>query len=200
MKKTIRKALGLSALTMMAAASGAASAQYYGGLNFDLSRYSTIARGASAEADSGFFLTNTALDDHRIRYGLKLGYQYSPHFALVSRYSAFDRRDSVAPVARNYGLDVEGRYPLLAGLAVSGSAGIAKVRNETAFGSDFYSGLFASTGSRAYTAGHLGLGVQYQINASMGLRFDVDRYRGFNGAGASELGADHLALGVMLRF
>jgi len=200
MRTTIRKALGLFALTSIAAGSGAASAQYYGGLNFDLSRYSTTVRADSTGAASGFFLANTALDDHRIRYGLKLGYQFSPQFALVSRYSAFDQRDSPSSLARSYGLDLEGRIPVVAGLAISGSAGVARLRNEPAMGGDFYSNLFSSQGSRAYAAGHLGLGVQYQFNRSVGLRFDVDRYRGFPGAGTGELGADQLALGVMLRF
>lgn len=200
MKTIIRKALGLSALTMVASASGIAGAQYYGGLNFDLSRYATSARVATSDADAGFFIANTALDDRRIRYGLKFGYQYSPLIALVSRYSTFERRDSLSPLARSYGLDLEGRLPILAKLAVSGSAGIARLQSEPSFGNSFYTGLFSSPGSRAYAAGHLGLGVEYQFNSSVGLRFDVERYRAFNGSGMGDLGADHLSLGVMLRF
>ena len=200
MKTTIRKALGFSALMSVAAGSGVASAQYYGGLNFDLSRYASIARADGAEEGSGFFLTNTALDDHRVRYGLKLGYQFSPRLALISRYSAFDRRDSLSQVSRSYGLDLEGRLPVLAGLAVSGSAGIARLRGEPVFGGELYSGLFSTAGSRAYSAGRLGVGMQYQFNGSVGLRFDVERYRAFHGTSLGEPDADHLSLGVMLRF
>ena len=200
MKTKMHKALGLSTLAIVAAGSGAASAQYYGGLNFDPSRYSTIAHAGRADADLGFFVANTALDDHRVRYGLKLGYQFSPQFALVGRYSAFDRRDSLSPLARSYGLDVDGRMPVYAGLAVSGSAGIARLRGESAFGNDFYSSLFPSQGSRVYTAGRLAFGMQYQFNRSLGLRFDVDRYRSFHSGSMGELDADHLSLGVMLKF
>ncbi len=199
MKRRIRKALGLAILTVIAAASGAAGAQYHGGLNFDLSRYSTLARGGG-DADSGFFLANTALDDRRVRYGLKLGYQLSPHFALVSRYSAFDRREAVALLSRSYGLDLESRLPVFAGLSVAGSAGISRLRSEPAVATDFYSSLFSNAGSRATTAGRLALGMQYQFNGSVGLRFDVERYRALNGNNAGDLGADHLGLGVMLRF
>lgn len=188
----------MSTLMMMTAGSGIVSAQYYGGLNFDPSRYAV----AAAVTDPGFFLTNTALDDRRIRYGLKLGYQLSPRVALVSRYSSFDRRDSVSPLARSYGLDLEGNVPLLAGFAVSGSAGISRLGSETSYGSGFYSGLFPSAGSRATaaTAGRLGLGMAYQLNSSIGLRFDVEHYRALQGGGLGELGADHLSLGVMLKF
>jgi hypothetical protein len=185
---------------MVAAGCGAASAQYYGGLNFDLPPYSAGVRGGIADTAPGFFVTNTALDDRRVRYGLKLGYEFSPQLALVSRYSSFERRDSASSLARSYGLDLERRIPLIAGFVVSGSAGIARLRSDTTFGSDFYSGLFSSSGSRTYTAGRLGLGMAYQFNGNLGLHFDVERYRAFRATGMGELDADHLSLGMMLKF
>lgn len=197
MKSSASRLLGFLTLIMVGAGSGAASAQYYGGLNFDSARYS---QAALAAPEAGFFLANTALDDHRVRYGLKLGYQLSPRFALVSRYSMFDRRELFTPLVRSYGLDVESHVPLLAGLAVSGSAGIARLGSGAASGTGFYSGLLSNPVSRAYTAGHLGLGMQYQFNGSLGLRFDVERYRALSGANIGDLGADHLSLGVMVRF
>ncbi len=200
MKTTIRITLGFSALMIGATVSSSAIAQYYGGLNFAASRY---APSVAAEADAaGFFLANTALDDRRVRYGLRLGYQFSQSLALVSRYSAFDQRDSLSRISRTYGLDLEGRAPLLAGFAFSGSAGIARLRAGSPPGGTggFYPEFFASAGSRAVTAGRLGLGMQYQVNSSVGLRFDVERYRAFNGSSLGDLGADHLSLGVMLKF
>ena len=197
MKTIIRRALGLSTLLIVAAGSGAAGAQYYGGLNFDPSRYAVAGR---ADADPAFFLTNTALDDRRIRYGLKLGYQFSPQVALVSRYAVFDRRDSISTLARSYGFDLEGRIPLFAGFEVIGSAGIARLHAETAVGNGLYSGVLSGPVSRADNAGRLGLGMQYQFNGSLGLRFDVERYRAFHPAGMSDLGADNLSLGVMVKF
>ena len=197
MKTIIRKAMRLSTVAIVAAASGVASAQYYGGLNFDPSRSATT---ANVEAAPGFFVTNTALDDRRIRYGLKLGYQFSPQFAVVSRYSTFDRRDSVSPLAHSYGLDLDGRIPLFAGLALSGSAGVARLNNEATSGNGYYSVPYSSPGSRAFTAGRLALGMAYQFNGSLGLRFDVERYRPFSGTTIGEPGADHLSLGVMVKF
>lgn len=200
MKTINRNALGFSALMIGVAASGAASAQYYGGLNFAASRY---APHAAAEADAaGFFLANTALDDRRVRYGLRLGYQFSPSIALVSRYSTFDQRDSLSRISRSDGLEVEVRAPLLAGFALSGSAGVARLRAGSSPGNAgvLYPAFFASQNSRAYNAGRLGVGMQYQVNGSLGLRFDVERYRAFNGSGLGDLGADHLSLGVMLKF
>lgn len=202
MKTTIRNALGIAALTVTATGSGIASAQYYGGLNFDLSRYVMSASGDGAEPDTGFFLVNTALDDRRVRYGLKLGYQLSPRLAWVSRYTEFDRRDSLSPLARSFGFGLDGRAPILAGLSVSGSAGIDRLRAGAAIanGNSLYADFFSNPRSRAYTAGRLGLGMQYQVNSSLGLRFDVERYRALNGSGLGDLGADHLSLGVMLKF
>lgn len=201
--RTARTALGFSALITVAAGSGAAGAQYYGGLNFDLSRYATSATSASTagtESDTGFFLANTALDDRRVRYGLRLGYQLSPRFALVSRFSAFDRRDFTTPFSRGYGVDIEGRAPVFEKFNVSGSAGFARMNRDVAFGNGQFSESFSSAGSRAFNAGRLALGMQYQFNRSVGLRFDLEKYRALGGVGIGELGADHLSLGVMLRF
>ena len=103
MKTTIRKALGLSSLIFVAAGSGVSGAQYYGGLNFNLPRYSAAID--AGDDDRGFFIASTALDDRRVRYGLKLGYQVSPYLAVVSRYSDFDRRGTVSPLSRSYGLE-----------------------------------------------------------------------------------------------
>ena len=200
MKTTIRSALGFSALLTVAAGSGAAGAQYYGGLNFDLSRYATSASTASAESDTGFFLTNTALDDRRVRYGLRLGYQLSPRFALVSRFSAFDQRDFATPFSRGYGLDIEGRAPVFDKFNVSGSAGFVRMNRDAAFGNGQFPESFSSAGSRAVNAGRLALGLQYQLNRSVGLRFDLEKYRALGGVGIGDLGADHLSLGVMLKF
>ena len=200
MKIINRNALGFFALLIGVTASGGAGAQYYGGLNFAASRYApTVVADADA---AGFFLANTALDDRRVRYGLRLGYQFSPSIALVSRYSTFDQRDSLSRISRSYGLDVEGRAPLLAGIAFSGSAGLARLRAGSGQGniSGLYPEFFSSPSSRAYNAGRLGLGMQYQVNGSLGLRFDVERYRAINGSGLGDLGADHLSLGVMLKF
>lgn len=200
MKTINRNVLGFFALMIGVTASSAASAQYYGGLNFAASRY---APHVVADADGGgFFLANTALDDRRVRYGLRLGYQFSPSIALVSRYSTFDQRDSLSRISRSYGLDVEGRAPLLAGIAFSGSAGLARLRAGAGQGnnSGLYPEFFSNPSSRAYNAGRLGVGMQYQVNGSLGLRFDVERYRAINGSGLGDLGADHLSLGVMLKF
>ena len=205
MKSTLRKTLGLGTLFFIAAGSSSVGAQYHGGLNFNLSRFAPTADARNAATDPGFFIASTALDDRRVRHGLKLGYQLTTYLALVSKYSEFDRRETISPIARNYGLDLDARIPLSARFVVSGSAGITRLRSETTFGGGFYPGLLTSytpytPGPRVTTAGRLGLGMQYQLNDSMGLRFDVERHRALHGASIGELDADNLSLGVMLKF
>ncbi len=199
MKTTIRKALGISALIFVAAGSGMASAQYYGGLNFNLPRYGGLP-GAGSDDERGFFIASTALDDRRVRYGLKLGYQVAPYLAVVTRYSDFDRRATVSPLVRSYGLDLDSRLPLSARFSISGSAGIARLRNDATFGGGFYSDLLASSRVKSITAGRLGVGMQYQVNNSLGLRFDVEKYRPTHGSSMGDLDADNVSFGVMLRF
>lgn len=207
MKTRIRRTAGC-VLALLAAGNGAASAQYYGGLDF-IRAGSAVAE--TAAPDPSFFIANTALDDRRVRYGIKLGYQLSPRFAVVSNYSEFERRsgssmlpldsrvDFMAASPRSYGLDMVGSLPVFGHLSVSGSAGFARVRGDAIFGSGT-AGLFPNPAARALSAGKLGVGVQYDFNSSVGLRLEAERYRNFSANSNAETDADNFSFGVMLKF
>jgi len=198
MKRIIRKAMGASALVFVAAGSSAASAQYYGGLNLSAAQFGIL--DEIAGDDSGFFIASTALDDRRIRYGLKLGYKVAPYLAIVSRYADFDRRDTTSRLSRNFGIELESRLPLSSRFSVTGSAGMARLRSEPNFGGSFLPDLLSNVGSRAYSAGRFGIGMEYQWSNSLGLRFNAERYRALHGASMGDLDADHVTFGVTVRF
>ena len=90
MKTTISRSVLQAAMVALAAASGAAQAQYYGGLMLDPARLS-VAANLSGLPEHGFHVANPALEDNRIRYGLKLGYPLNSRWGLVANYSQFDR-------------------------------------------------------------------------------------------------------------
>lgn len=193
-------------LALLSAGNGAVNAQYYGGLDFI--NFSKAGAGPLAP-EPGFFIANTALDDRRIRTGFKLGYQVAPRFALVGKYSEFDRRTGAAMLPldsrvdaaspRSYGLDVVGSLPLFDRFSVSGSAGLARIRGDALFGGPV-AGLFPNPAARALSAGKLGVGVQYNFNSSVGLRFEAERYRNFSAAGNADTDADNISFGVLLKF
>lgn len=189
-------------MAFSALACGPVAAQYAGGLNFDSVRYS-LERPEAVREPSGFFIANTALDDRRIRYGLRLGYRVDPVFSVVSHFAQFDRRESTLAETRRYGLDLVGAVPLADRLAVSASAGIARIHGDAALNGVsglYYPGYLGSSVSRAVTAAKMGLGVQYQFSQSLGLRFDVERYRALGNAPLGAFDRDSVALGLSLRF
>ncbi|MEP7155462.1 MAG: outer membrane beta-barrel protein [Betaproteobacteria bacterium] len=200
MKRIIRTAVGFGSLIWIVAGSSAANAQYHGGLNLNAAQFGILQE--LTQDDPGFFIASTALDDRRIRYGLKLGYKVAPFLSIVSRYADFDRRDTLSKLSRSYGIELESRLPLTSRFSVTGSAGFARLRGEPDFNGGFYPDLVGNAGSRAYgaSAGRFVLGMEYQWTNSLGLRFNVERYRALRGSSMGDLDADHVSFGVTVRF
>ena len=204
-----KKTNKIVALAIGIIASGAAQAQYYRG--FDLAKFGRVADEIAAVfPEPNYFLANTALDDRRIRYGLKLGYRLAPNWALVGNYSEFDRHvgtamlpldsRSYAALPRSYGMDLVGTLPVFERWSLTGNAGLVRFRGDTIFGAATPSGLFPNPAARALSAGKIGVGVQYNFSQSLGLRFAAERYRNLNGAGTGELDAENYSLGLLFKF
>ena len=158
------------------------------------------------------------LMDKNLSYGLKLRYQAAPHLALEANYS--DLRASSSPVlfasggpnyaeayyvktrasAKGYGLDLVGTLPLLDRLTLTGRAGIQSVRNESTFSG--LGGIDSSGGGlRPFSQSRFGLGVQYSLTKSVGLRLEMERFHRLSGnAFGSEFSADNVSLGVQFKF
>ena len=92
--------------------------------------------------------------------------------------------------------------PVFDRLSLSGSAGIARVRADTVFGGALPIGLLGSSDGRYTSATRMGLGVQYDFNRSLGLKFGVERYRNLNGSnyGGTNIDADTFTFGLRIRF
>jgi OOP family OmpA-OmpF porin len=187
------------ALIATAAFAGSANAQYYGGLTLDPTRLNGVTN-VSTLPTFGFHIANPALEDSRIRYGLKLGYQLNSNFSLVGNYSQYEKSfnnalsapNSLAwrPATRSTGLDLVGTVPLFERFSVSGSAGLVRMRGDA---------IFDGVG-RPFTAGKLGVGMQYNFSKSLGLRLDLARYRNLGASAPGENDADNFSFGVMLKF
>lgn len=187
------------ALLAAAAFAGSANAQYYGGLTLDPSRLNGVTNVSTLPA-FGFQIANPALEDGRIRYGLKLGYQLDSNFSLVGNYSQYEKSFNSAlgapnslawrPATRSTGLDLVGTVPLFERFSLSGSAGLVRMRGDAIF----------DGATRPFTAGKLGVGVQYNFSKSLGLRLDLARYRNLGTSGPGENDADNFSFGVMFKF
>ena len=90
--------------------------------------------------------------------------------------------------------------PLAERFSLYASAGAVRLSGDSTLGGQYYGGFAGSSISRAVNAARLGLGLQYQFSNSLGLRFDVERYRAL---GTNQLGAfdaDNVSLGVSVKF
>ena len=199
----------ITAALLVAVATPAAHAQYYGGV---------VLNGGPQSAEFGFNgdqKPSEIIDLNQMSRGLslsnepsigmKLGYRFNPYFSVEGRYSeksafrTYDvfQRDVDTIRAKSMGLDLVGSLPVFQKLSVEGRVGFRVGSNGTeSLASTPYTAL---NGSRAINTGALGLGLQYNFNSSLGLRFEVERSRKFIGErGISD--AENVLLGVYWRF
>ena len=167
------------------------------------------------------------LIDKSLRYGLKLRYLAMPHLALDASYSdlrasathtafypyaAGSLNDADAQylkpraAARGYGLDLVGTLPIIERLSLTGRAGIQGVRNDIAF-----NGMDSATlgAPRSFSQARFGLGVQYLLTKSVGLRLEMERFYRLSGSTSgsaagnafnSDFSSDNISLGVQFKF
>ncbi len=189
--KTARPLLCLALL-----APAVAHAQYFGGIDFMKEPLPTVA------PSTPFFIANTALDDGRARYGLRLGYRLNPLFSVESHYASLDRRAGSLLPDRRYGLDLTSRATFMDRLHVVGSIGAARLLRDAAPGGNGIPSLtyLGSLSPLAANAARIGVAMSYQVNDSLGLRLDIERYRALGSANIGAFSTDNVSFGVSLRF
>jgi len=209
--------LVIAAAVTAASMAPVAYAQYYGGV---------VLSGGQARSQFGFNGTekpSEIVDLNRLSRGLslsnepsvgmKLGYRFTPYFSVEGRFagnyddrtagrSAFNsldifQRNVSATRAKSMGLDLVGSLPIFKSLSLEGRAGFRAEQN----GSEAsLNGITISAANpRAVNTGALGVGVQYNFNSSLGLRFEVERSRKFFHDRGS-LDAENVTFGVYWRF
>lgn len=216
------KKLSLTSVILLTSLFGAtvAHAQYYGGLTIaaqrDASRQLLAGRATSftslgADINAPVtFRTGLGLGlqlSGEPAIGIKLGYAFNPYFAVESRYQSATLASTAQVLfgadtinatqhVQAVGLDLVGNVALMKKLSLQGRAGL---RNEpTLFSSASHSGASINTANT--TAGVMGLSLNYNVNSSLGLRFEVERsHKLFNDRFAKD--ADNaVSFGLSWRF
>ena len=188
-------------------------AQYYGGLPLNAVRGTLPTDANNLLFEPRLFSAAETLDNGGT--DLKFGYRFSsslmPHLAVVGQYAdatrwggqklLFGPTQSVQR-SNSYGLDLVGSLPLFDRLSVTGNAGLARVRADSIFGGAAPIGLLGESASRYTSAARVGLGVQYDLNRSLGFRFGLERYRNLNGNtfAGNDLDGDTFSFGIRIRF
>ena len=208
------RTITIIAITAFGAAMSAPThAQYFGGLPLNSVRGTLPSDAQNLLFGSRFFSGAESLDNGGTE--LKFGYRFSanllPHIALVGQYAdanrwggkriSFDGSTAVRKTS-SYGLDLVSTMPISDRLALTGNAGIARVRADTVFGGALPIGLLGSSDGRYTSASRMGVGVKYDFNRSLGLNFEVERYRNLNSSvyGGANPDADTFTFGLRIRF
>ena len=159
------------------------------------------------------------LTDRNLRYGLKLRYQFSPFLGVETQANNLRAANAVTGLtdpfnlhsaavkatARGYGLDLVGTLPVMDRLTITGRAGVQTVRNDANFSAvPIHADFAANGGPRLFSQSRLGLGVQYSLTKSVGLRLEVERYYRLSGSTGNTFGspfsADNVSLGLQFKF
>lgn len=191
-----------------------AHAQYYGGVVLTRAAQAPSATGFNGgEKPAEFASLNPMTRGINLTgepsLGMKLGFRVNPYVSLEARYvdkpaltsDAALRLDASARAReKSLGLDLVGSTTFFKKLSVDGRAGF-RSESFTAGAIDLYSSSVAAAavGTRTVNSGLVGVGLQYNFNQSLGLRFEVERQRRFFSDRNSQ-DADNVMLGVHWRF
>jgi OOP family OmpA-OmpF porin len=188
---TLSRTLGLVALALIGSSLAMAqdSGWYIGG-NIGRSK-ATIDNHKITDSlfDSGFSTTSIQDNDHDTGYKAFAGYQFNRYLALESGYFNLGKLDFTAYTlpggtlngalkTQGLNLDVVGFLPITRKFSAFARAGVTRAKT-----SDSFSGTGAvnvlnpdPSDKRAWNA-KAGVGLQYQINETFGLRAELERYR-----------------------
>jgi OOP family OmpA-OmpF porin len=202
------KTVGALGLVGVAAVSGqaavAAESGWYGGLSIGPTR-AKINDDRIRSGLSGV----TSIDDKENGFGFKLfgGYKVNKHFAVEGGYFNLGKFGYTANTAagsqtgsakfQGLNLDGVGILPIAPKLSALGRVGLTYTQGKDTFGGVGVSGDSNPKKSEANLK--LGLGVQYDLTDSLGLRGEVERYR-INDAIGNKGSAHMFSVGLVYYF
>ena len=182
--------LGLASLGILMAAPAMAqdTSLWYGGASLGQSKTGTDANALTTGLLPGVSAASSTTDEKGTAYKLFGGYQFNRNFAIEGGYfnlgkNGFDA--ATAPAGNLTGetkvqgvnLDLVGTLPLTERLSA-----LARIGAHHAWSKSTFSGSGAAAGvpgsSKRDDSGYqMGLGMQYELNPSMWVRGEIERYR-----------------------
>lgn len=217
---TSRHAFSALTLALLSMAATSASAQssapyqepgfFYGGVSagearakVDEAGVSNNLLGANGPA-SGF-----SSDEKDTAYKLFGGYQFNRNIALEGGYYDLGKTSfsSTTPAGafngstRRHGLnlDLVGTLPITERFSVLGRVGAAHGRTRSSYSGDGATAAGVQGTKDSKTDVKVGLGVQYELNRSMWLRAEIERYR-VKTASAGRTNVDVVTVGLVFPF
>jgi OOP family OmpA-OmpF porin len=204
--------LGLVALAAIASPYAAAEdTGWYGGVNIGQSRAKIDDAGiTSGLLGSGFTTTSISDDDRDTGYKLFGGYQFNKNFALEGGYfdlGRFGFTATTVPAGTLHGniklkglnFDAVGILPINEKFSAFGRAGVNYAEAKDSFSGTGLVNVTNPNPSKRETNYKFGVGIQYNLNESLGMRAEAERYR-VNDAVGNRGDIDLLSVGLVYRF
>lgn len=182
--------LGLASLGILMAAPAMAqdTSLYYGGASVGQSKTGTDANGLTSGLLPGVSAASSTTDEKDTAYKLFGGYQFNRNFAIEGGYFNLGKNSfnaATVPAGNLTGetkvqgvnLDLVGTLPLTERLSA-----LARIGAHHAWSKSTFSGSGAAAGvpgsnKRDDSGYQMGLGMQYELNPSMWVRGEIERYR-----------------------
>ena len=207
------RVLGLAGAASLIAASACAqdAGYYYGGLSVGQSRARIDEPRITATLlGAGLATTSIVSDEHDPAFKLFGGYQFNRNFALEGGYfnlGKFGFTSTTVPAGTLTGqirlqglnLDLVGTWPITERWSAIARVGAQYASARDSFRGSGAVGVLNPNPSRRETNLKLGLGMQYEINQSMLVRGEVERYR-INDAVGNHGGVNVLSVSLVFPF
>lgn len=209
---TAHRLLGLASLGLLAVAPAMAQQPgfYYGGIAAGQSRTDTDPYGLTAGRVPGVGAASAVTDEKDTAYKLFGGHQINRNFGLELGYFNLGRNGFAATTSpagtlsgqtkvQGISLDLVGTLPLTDRFSALGRIG-----GQYAWSKSQWAGTGAAAGvpgssSRRDGGYKVGLGLQYELNPSMWVRGEIERYRIKNAVG-QRTNADLISVSLVFPF
>lgn len=210
---TLARVLGMAGLTVSAipVAMAADDTGWYAGGNIGRSEANIDDQGIIRGLQTNGFSTTSMLEDYR-GLGFKLfgGYQFNRYFALEGGYFDLGKFGFTATTVPNGSLhdlstfrginaDLVGILPITEKFSAFGRLGVNYAKTNDSFSSTGLVNVQNPNPSAHDTNYKFGVGLQYAVTPSLGLRAEAERYRVSDAVGGKG-DIDLLSVGMLYRF
>jgi OOP family OmpA-OmpF porin len=203
--------VGFAAMNSQFAVAADSADPWYGGFSIGRSK-ANIDDGRITSELLGSGLTVTSIDDDKRDTAYKIlgGYKFNSNFAVEGGYfnlGEFGFSSTTFPAGTLAGkiklqglnLDAVGILPLAENFSAFGRLGLQLARTKDNFDGTGAVAVSNSSPSKSAASYKAGLGVQYDLTESVGLRGEWERYR-INDAVGNRGDIDTLSVGLVFRF
>jgi OOP family OmpA-OmpF porin len=188
--------LGLASLGALIAVPALAqdTSHYYSGVSVGQSKTDIDANGLTSGLLPGVSAASSTTDEKDTAYKLFGGYQFNRNLAIEGGYFTLGKNSFNAVTSpagtlagetkvQGLNLDLVGTLPLTERLSALARIGAHHTWSKSRFSGGGAAAAVADNGKRDDSGYKVGLGLQYEVNPSMWIRGELERYRVKNAVG-----------------